>query len=77
MTGDQTLLEGHTDEITALVSLPSGWLASASYDNTIRVWDRAIKAEIIRLDLDAAISSMMALPGGRLVAGDHFTTALA
>ena len=32
--------EGHTDIITALVFNPDGqWLASASFDKTIRIWD--------------------------------------
>jgi WD40 repeat protein len=32
---------GHLSDVTDLVELPNGDLASASYDQTIKTWDRA------------------------------------
>jgi WD40 repeat protein len=62
-------LEGHDDEVLALVVLPNGRLASGGEDG-VRLWDPACAAEIARLEVDGTIACLAALPDGRLVAGD-------
>jgi len=41
-----------------------------SWDKTIRLWDIVASREITRLEIDAAVGCLAALPDGRLVAGD-------
>ena len=55
----------------ALALLPDGRLASGSWDNTVRLWDMNTGAEITRLEVDAAVFCLTALPEGGLVAGDN------
>ena len=69
-TAEAARLTGHTNSINALAALSDGRLASGSGDRTIRLWDLARAAETTRLEVDAPVSSVIVLPGGRLVAGD-------
>jgi hypothetical protein len=39
-------------------------------DNTIRLWELASGNEITRLEVDAAVLCLAALPDGRLIAAD-------
>jgi hypothetical protein len=43
---------------------------SGLLDNTIRLWDPDIGAETAKLETDAPIHCIAALPAARLVAGD-------
>ncbi len=70
MTAETARLKGHSGSVAALCVLPDGRLASGSYDNTIRLWDVTAGAETARLEIDAPIPCIAALPSGRLVAGD-------
>jgi WD40 repeat protein len=63
-------LEGHSNSVSSLCVLSDGRLASSSDDHTIRLWDIATQREIVRLEVDAPVSCLVALPDGRLVAGD-------
>ena len=47
-----------------------GRLASGSDDHTIRLWDLSTCVETARLETDAPIHSLIALPSAGLVAGD-------
>jgi WD40 repeat protein len=53
-----------------LAVLPEGRLASGSDDRTIRLWDVNCAREIARLDVDASLDRLVALPDGRLAAVD-------
>jgi hypothetical protein len=39
--------------------------------NTIRLWDLNTSAEIARIEADALIACLTALPAARLIAGDN------
>jgi WD40 repeat protein len=71
-TGSESAcLRGHTDLVSALCALPDGRLVSGGRDATIRIWDIADAVEIIRLEIDHAVSCLLALGGNELVAGDY------
>ncbi len=62
-------LEGHADGVVSVEYSPSGeLLASASYDNTIRLWDAATRDLIATLHHDARVHSASFSPDGRLLA---------
>jgi WD40 repeat protein len=54
-----------------LAALSPNILASASADHSLRIWDVGAGALLTRLDLDAGLTSLAAMPDGTLVAGDH------
>ena len=68
---EATRLTGHKNSITALAALLDGRVVSGSDDSTIRLWDAATATETTRLEVDAPVSSVIGLPGSRLVAGDR------
>ena len=65
---------GHEGEVTLLVGLKNGQLASTSVDHTIKIWD--IKSSRLRYTFDWSndghtnfIDSMVLLPNGNLASG--------
>jgi WD40 repeat protein len=69
------VLVGHKGPVTALAVLDDGRLASASNDNTIRIWDvRGGADPIVLTGHEGAVTALAALPGGRLVSGSKDKT---
>ena len=64
-------LNGHNGSVNSLCVLPDGRMASASTDNTIRLWDIAATKEVARLEVDSDVKCIAALHDGSLVAGDQ------
>ena len=63
-------LEGHSGSVSAVVFSPDGkLLASASWDDTVRLWDPATGASLQTLEghLDS-VSAVAFSPDGKLVA---------
>ncbi len=69
-TGQRLVLQGHTDAVRAVCYLPDGRrLASASEDATLRVWDTASGADILRLVGHSAwVMDVCCSPDGRWLA---------
>lgn len=66
------VLEGHTDEVSAVAVTPDGRRAvSGSYDNTVRVWDLVRGQCMAIFTCDAAVLCC-AIERDRIVAGDLF-----
>ena len=62
-------LSGHTGGIQAVTFSPNGaLLASASQDGTVRVWDLASDAELLKLEHPDAVYSVAFSPDGALIA---------
>jgi WD40 repeat protein len=75
VTGSEILnLSGHTGAVNTLAIAPSGqWLASASADGTVRIWDPInTPSAAAALRVDGAIQALHVLGDDRLVAaGAH------
>jgi WD40 repeat protein len=54
--------------VRQLVALPGGLIASASHDETVRVWDPT-NGELITTFHTGAITALAALPNGDLISG--------
>ena len=65
------VLEGHSGFVTALAVLPDGKLASASWDETVRVWDAVSGAGLLTFagHTKSVISALAVLPDGKLASG--------
>ena len=71
----QRVLTGHTQYVTALAVAPDGrWLASSSYDGTVRIWDVATGQQRTTLTERGAfpVTTVAVAPdGGWLVSGSN------
>ena len=57
-------LTGHTDWVAAVAVAPDGtWLASASNDQTVRIWDPATGEELCSLRVDGPLVTATTVPG--------------
>ena len=66
----KTGLIGEIQQSRSVALLADGCLATAASDNCVRIWNPDDGQEIACLEIDSRITSLIALPGGRLVAGD-------
>ncbi|WP_167755560.1 AAA family ATPase [Vitreimonas flagellata] len=63
-------LEGHREEITVLVALQDGRLASGSRDNSVRIWNpQAAPGAVLPDKNSQAVEALALLPDGRVVSG--------
>jgi hypothetical protein len=63
-------LDGHTDMVNDLAFRPpdGDLLATASEDDTVRLWDLASRSEVARLPLDESVTDIAFSPDGLLLA---------
>ncbi len=63
-------LEGHTNGLGAVAVLDAKRVVSASFDQTLRVWDIESGETMAVFALDAPVESVATADGCRVVAGD-------
>jgi WD40 repeat protein len=69
---DLVLQVGHAKPITALVFSPDGkWLASASDDLTIKIWDLATGSVVRTIQSGTRIATLAISPDAKLLAAGH------
>ena len=76
--GDLRTLSGHSAPVTCVAFSPDGArIASASYDNTLRVWDRATGQELHLFNEDSSgVTGVAFSPDGAQIASIGFDHAL-
>lgn len=62
-------LTGHVGSVFAVTVTPSGRVASAGFDGSVRLWDTATGNADVLLGHEGAVRSIAAGPDGRLVTG--------
>jgi len=67
------VIRGHTAEVTALVALPDGQLASGSSDKTVRIWSD-VYCILVMKGHTRGITSLAALRDGNVASGSLDTT---
>ena len=61
-------MKEHTGTVLAVVGMPDGCAASASCDNTVKVWDTSLPlGESITFHHDGAVRAVHFMPDGRLI----------
>ena len=70
------LLTGHENSVEGMLQVGDSCVASWSADRSLRVWDLATSAQLMRFDFDAKPTAVVALPDGLFVGdqlgGTHF-----
>jgi WD40 repeat protein len=65
------VLKGHEGAVTGLATISSRFLASASEDQTIKLWDLESGSSVVILHLDTGLSSLALTPDSKtLIVGD-------
>ena len=64
-------LEGHKREVTSLVVVGDGLLASGSRDSTVKVWDVASSCCVVTLEGHHEVLCLAMLKDARLVSGHN------
>jgi hypothetical protein len=62
-------LKGHTSNVTCVVSLPGGLVATGSHDSTVRLWTAATGSHVATLRHGVPVYALAVLPDGILVSG--------
>ena len=62
---------GHTGQVTDLITLPNGNLASASWDTTVRVWDVRGTCLLTLAGHTDWVVALAVLPDGKLASGSY------
>jgi WD40 repeat protein len=64
--------EGHSSEATQIIVSPKGFLATASDDNTVRLWDAATSRQKRHFSVDGWVRAIALSPDGKLLAASSF-----
>jgi WD40 repeat protein len=70
----RTTTSGHTNQVSQMILLEDNGIASASWDNTIRIWDSEGKCIKVLKDHSGYVLSIVLLPSGYLVSGSKDKT---
>ncbi len=58
LVAPSAVLRGHMDQVVQVIQIPDAYMASASYDSNVLLWDRTVGAQLKRISTGCGLRGM-------------------